>query len=165
VDALASRYETGAPAQPVTWLSGEFVTFVNKIGPVLWLASVTAGLTGIYLATGGISIDATFRPLIAVFLLATVFICWLSVRIQRVGYSGRELIIANYSRRERIPFDQVEAVQPVWWYYRRMVRIRLRTRSSFGDVVYYIPKWAAIRCLWVAPEKELQELLDSNPTL
>jgi hypothetical protein len=66
-------------------------------------------------------------------------------------------------RQERIPFDQVEAVEPVWWYYRRMVRIRLRSTSSFGQVVYYIPKWAAFKCLWAAPEKELKSLLAADP--
>ena len=65
-------------------------------------------------------------------------------------------------REERIPFNQVEAVEPVWWYHRRMVRVRLRPDTSFGQVVYYIPKWAAIKCLWVAPEKELQKILAAN---
>jgi hypothetical protein len=92
-------------------------------------------------------------------VLVTALIFWLSLRIQRVGYSGRDLIVSNYWRRERIPFQQVESVEPVWWYYRRMVRVRLRSSTSFGHVVYYIPKWAAFKFLWVAPEKELQELL------
>jgi hypothetical protein len=59
----------------------------------------------------------------------------------------------------------VEAAEPVWWFYRRMVRIRLRSRTSFGQVVYYIPKWAAFKCLWVAPEKDLQDLLATNRDL
>jgi hypothetical protein len=59
----------------------------------------------------------------------------------------------------------VEAVEPVWWYYRRMVRIRLRSSTSFGEVVYYIPRWAAFKCLWAAPEKELRELMATNAEL
>jgi hypothetical protein len=78
-------------------------------------------------------------------------------RVQKVGYVGRELVISNYFRTERIPFDSIEAIEPVWWNYRRMVRIRLRSNTSFGQVVYYIPKWAAFKCMWVAPEKELRE--------
>jgi hypothetical protein len=163
VDAVASRYDTSAPAQPVVWLSGGIVTFLNKIAGVLWLAGVVGALSGILLKTGHLFIAPSFRPLLAFVFLATVFIFWLSLRIQRVGYAGRELIVSNYLRQERIPFDQVEAVEPVWWNYRRMVRVRLRTNSSFGDVVYYIPKWAAFKCLWVAPEKELRELLETDP--
>ncbi len=83
---------------------------------------------------------------------------WLCFRVQKVGYAGRELVVSNYLRTERIPFDSIEAVEPVWWNYRRMVRIRLRTQTSFGQTVYYIPKWAAFKCMWVAPEKELREL-------
>jgi hypothetical protein len=162
VDAVTSRYDAYASAQPVTWLSGEIVTFFNKIGPVIWLAITAGALSGVLLRTGRLFIAPVFRPLGALFLLATVFIFWLSVRLQRVGYAGRDLIVSNYLRQERIPFDQVEAVEPVWWYYRRMVRIRLRSNTSFGQVVYYIPKWAAFKCVWVAPEKELQELLATN---
>jgi hypothetical protein len=164
VDAVASQYDTRSAAPPVIWLSGAIVTLFNKIGPILWLAAVVGALSGIMLKTGRFFIAPGFRPLIGFVFLATVFIFWLGMRIQRVGYSGRELIVSNYLREERIPFDWVEAVEPVWWNYRRMVRIRLRS-SSFGDVVYYIPKWAAFKCLWVAPEKELRELLAANVDL
>lgn len=159
VDAVSSRYDTHASAKPVTWLSGEVVTFLNKIGPVIWLAMTAGVLSGVLLKTGRLFIAPSFRLFGAFFLLATVFIFWLSVRLQRVGHAGRDLIVSNYLRQERIPFDQVEAVEQVWWYYRRMVRIRLRSNTSFGQVVYYIPKWAAFKCLWVAPDKELRELL------
>ena len=161
---MAAPYDAHAPAQPVTWLSGGIVTFVNKIGPVFWLAAVVGALSGILLKTGRFFIAPGFRPVIAFVFVATVFIFWLSARIQRVGYAGRDLIVSNYLRQERIPFDNVEVAEPVWWYYRRMVRVRMRTHTSFGYVVYYIPKWAAIKCFWVAPEKELQELLSTNPT-
>jgi hypothetical protein len=164
VDALASRYDAGAQAtaQPVIWLSGEIVTCFNKVGPILWIAAVIGALSGILLKTGHFFVGPDYRLLMAFIFLATVFMFWLSARIQRVGYSGRDLIVSSYLRQERIPFDQVEAAEPVWWNYRRMVRVRFRTHTSFGYVVYYIPKWAAFKCLWTAPEKELQELLDKN---
>ena len=87
---------------------------------------------------------------------------WLCFRVQKVGYAGRELVVSNYLRTERIPFDSIGAVEPVWWNYRRMVRIQLRCQTSFGQTVYYIPKWAAFKCMWVAPEKELRELLEGT---
>jgi hypothetical protein len=165
VDAVASQGDAREPAQPVTWLSGELVTFFNKIGPIFWLAAVVGGFAGIFLSTGRVFVAPGFRFLVAFVVVATALIFCLSLRIQRVGYAGRDLIVSNYLRRESIPFQQVEAVEPVWWYYRRMVRIRLRSHTSFGQVVYYIPKWAAFRCLWVAPEKELQELLATKAEL
>jgi hypothetical protein len=144
---------------------GEFVTFFNKIGAVLWLAAVAGAFSGILLKTGHLFIAPAFRPLIAFVLLATAFIVWLSVRVQRVGYTGRHLIVSNCLRQERIPLDQVEAAEPVWWYFRRMVRVRLRSHTAFGQVVYYIPKWAAFKCLRVTPERELQDLLATNRDL
>ena len=166
MDALASRYDSGGQARtqslPVTWLSGGIVTVINKAGPIVWIAAVIGALSAILLSTGHFLVSPDYRLLMAFLFLATVFMFWLSARIQRVGYAGRDLIVSNYLRQERIPFDQVEAVEPVWWNYRRMVRVRFRTHTSFGYVVYYIPKWAAFRCLWVAPEKELRELLDAD---
>ena len=162
MDAVVTPDRTHEPAAPVTWLSGEIVTFLNRIGPIVWLALVAGGFSGIFLGTGRVFVAPGFRPFAAFAVLATALIFWLSLRIQRVGYCGCDLIVSDYLRQARIPFREVEAVEPVWWYYRRMVRIRLRTHSSFGQVVYYIPKWAAFRCLWVAPEKELQQLLASN---
>ena len=83
--------------------------------------------------------------------------------MQRVGYSGRDLIVSNYLRQERIPFDQVEAVEPVWWYYRRMVRIRLRSNSSFGKVLYYIPKWAAFKMPLDRARKRIAKPIGDRP--
>jgi hypothetical protein len=162
MDAPASRADTRVPAQKVTWLSGDFVTFFNKIGALFWIAVVVGVPLAMFLRTGHLFIASAFRLFIAFVLLATAFILWLSGRIQRVGYTKRDLIVSNYLRQERIPFEQVETAEPVWWYYRRMVRIQLRSRTSFGQVVYYIPKWAAFKCLWGAPERELQNLLATN---
>ena len=162
MDAVASRYTTQTPSQPVIWLSGEIVTFINKIGPLIWIGMM---FSGVLVKSGHIFIAPPFRFLAGFVVLATIFLCWLSAHLQRVGYTGRDLVISNYLREERIPFNQVEAVEPVWWYRRRMVRIRLRPDTSFGQVVYYIPKWAAIKCLWVRPEKELQRILESSADL
>jgi hypothetical protein len=61
VDAVASRYDAGATAQPVTWLSGGIVTLINKLGPVLWLAAVVGALSGVFLKTGHFFIAPGFR--------------------------------------------------------------------------------------------------------
>ena len=162
MDVAASRDDIRVAPQPVTWLSGEIVTFFNKIGAVLWVSAVAGAFSGILLKTGYLFFAPDSRPLMAFVLLATAFTFWLGGRIQRVGYTKRHLIVSNYLRQERIPFDQVEAAEPVWWYYRHMVRIRLRSHTPFGQTVYYIPKWAAFKGLWVAPERELQDLLAKN---
>ena len=146
----------------MVWLSGGFVTPVNKIGPVLWVAAAAGAYWDLLLKTGFALSGRALPPFLAFFFAATLFMAWLCLRVQKVGYAGRELVVSNYLRTERIPFDSIEAVEPVWWNYRRMVRIRLRVETSFGRVVYYIPKWAAFKCMWVAPERDLQELLEGT---
>jgi hypothetical protein len=151
---------TGVAQEPTVWLSGEFTTLCNKLlFPVLWLALICGVLLGAIVRTGHISIASNARFLAAVFLIGTAFMVWFSVRLQRVGYAGKELVISNYWREARIPFDQVEAVEPVWWYRGRLVRIQLRSESPFGQVVYYLPKWGFIRCFWSSPDQELRELI------
>jgi hypothetical protein len=149
----------GVSREETVWLSGEFVTFLNKlVFPVAWLA-LLSWIFFIAVKAGHISIASDFKILVAVLLAGTAFMLWLSTRLQRVGYAGRELVVSSYWREERIPFQQVEAVEPVWWYRRRMVRIRLRADSQFGQVVYYLPKWGFIRCLVSSPDKELRDLI------
>jgi hypothetical protein len=151
---------TAVSGERTVWLSGEFTTFLNKlVFPAVWLAVICGFLLSAMVRTGRISIASDFRFLIFALLIGTAFMLWFSARLQRVGYAGRELVISNYWREARIPFNQVEAVEPVWWYRRRLVRIRLRPDSPFGQVVYYLPKWGFIRCLWSSPDKELRELM------
>jgi hypothetical protein len=151
---------TGVSTERTVWLSGEFVTLFNKLlFPVVWVALISGVLLNVFVRTGHISIASNSGFLVGLFLLGTAFMVWFSLRLQRVGYAGRELVISSYWREVRISFDEVEAVEPVWWYRGRLVRILLRSESPFGQVVYYLPKWGFIRCLWASPDQELRELI------
>ena len=142
------------------WLSGEFTTFLNKlVFPVIWVAMILGALAATLFKTGQISIASDFRFIALAVLFGTGFMLWFSLRVQRVGYAGGNLVISNYWRESRIPFDEVEAVDPVWWYRGRVVRIQLRSKSPVGQVVYYLPKWGFVRCLWSSPDKEPKELI------
>ncbi len=150
--------------QTTVWLSGEILTFLNKLAfPAIWLTFLVGAPAWILLKTGGISISSDFRLFAAVILVATIFVLWMSARLKRVGYAARNLIVSNYQREIRVPFDLIEAVEPVWWYRRRMVRVRFRTDTEFGQVIYYLPKWGFLRCFLRAPEKELRDLIGVNP--
>ena len=150
----------GVSLEPTTWLSGEVITFLNKLAfPVVWLAVISGAFLMAFVRSGHIWIASDFKLLFIIVLLATAFMIWFSLRLQRVGYAGKDLVVSNYWREVRIPFTQVEAVESVWWYRRRLVRIRLRSESPFGLVIYYLPKWGFIRCLWSSPDKELRDLV------
>jgi hypothetical protein len=150
----------GISQDRTVWLSGEFITLLNKlVFPAIWLALIIGVAGSAIVRTGHISIASGFRFIAVAFVAGTAFVLWLSMRLQRVGYAGKELVISNYWREARIPFEQVAAVEPVWWYRGRMVRVRFRSETPFGLVVYYLPKWGFIRCLVSSPDKELRDLI------
>jgi hypothetical protein len=156
----APSIATAVSKEPTVWLSGELTTFLNKlVFPVIWVAVILGTLAAVLVKTGHISVANDFRFIVLAFLVGTGFMLWFGLRVQRVGYAGRELVISNYWREARIPFDEVGAVEPVWWYRGRLVRIELRLEGPFGQVVYYLPKWGFVRCFWSSPEKELRELI------
>ena len=150
---------SSAGKEPTIWLSGEIVTLLNKlVFPAIWLALSGGLCVTTLLRNGRIAVASDFQIVAVLILIGTVFMLWLSYRIQRVGYSGRQLVISSYWREARVPFERVEAVEGVWWYRGRMVRICL-SESPFGQVVYYLPKWGAFRGLVDGPEKELSDLI------
>lgn len=150
---------------PTVWLSGAILTALNKlILPTVWFAVLTGVVLWAIYTTGTLAVAPGFGILAVLVLLATVFAIWLTLRLQKVGYTGKWLVVSNYWREERVAFEDVEAVEPVWWYRGRMVRVRFQRQTPFGDTVYYLPKWGPIRCLWAAPDEELREILASAPS-
>lgn len=144
----------------IQWLSGTFLTFLNKIVlPVLWFAILLGVPLWVIATTGRFSVARGFRFIVGLVLIACVPLAWLTIHLQRVGHCGRDLVIGNYLRQARIPFEDVEAVEPVWWYRGRLVRIRFRRRTPFGSLVYYMPKWGPMRAMLGGSEKALQRLI------
>jgi len=147
------------------WLSGEVVTFLNKpLFPALWLGGLAGLVLAVLIRNGHISIAPGFRLFALLIIAATVFMLWISAHTQRVGYAGTLLVVANYWREARIPFKDVEAVESVWWYRGRMVRVRFSSATPFGTTVYYIPKWGGLRAMCSSPEEELRTIL-SRPVI
>ena len=157
---MSSQTNSAIAAVHTTWLSGTVLTFVNKlIMPVLWFAVLVGVPVWVYISMGRISIRSDFQFIVWFVLIATVPLTWVTVHLQLVGYQDRELVVANYWREARIPFQSVEAVEPVWWYKGRLVRIRFNCRTPFGSLVYYMPKWGPLRAAFSAPEQELRKIL------
>ena len=149
-----------ASSEPPVWLSGAVLTPLNKlVMPAVWMGAVAGDPLSVYFTSGRLSVAPGFRLLVLLFLAATVFMLWMAARLERVGYCGRELVVADYWREARIPFEQVEAVESVWWGRRQLVRIRFRVETPFGCTVYYVPKWAPVRALFGPPDEELKTLL------
>ncbi len=157
---MSSQANAAIADAHTTWLSGTVLTFVNKlIMPVLWFGVLVGVPIWVYVTMGRISIRSDFQFIVWFVLIATVPLTWVTAHLQLVGYQDRELVVANYWREARIPFKSVEAVEPVWWYKGRLVRIRFNCRTPFGSLVYYMPKWGPLRAAFSAPEQELRKIL------
>ena len=156
--------DVGVAGDRTVWVSGVITTFFSKVVmPTLWAAVLVGVPLWVYVTMGRISIRPDARFIVWFALIATVPLTWFTVHLQLVGYSGRELVVANYWREARIPFAHVEAVESVWWYRGRLVRVRFNRRTPFGTVVYYMPKWASLRALFSRPEEELRRVLEIRP--
>ena len=157
---MSSELSPASSETPTVWLSGVIQTFMSKlVMPVIGLAAVIGVPLWVYLTMGRISIRSDFQFIVWFALIATALLSWLTAHLQLVGYRGRELVVANYWREARIPFEQIEAVEPVWWYKGRLVRIRFNRRTPFSSVVYYMPKWGPLRAMFSAPEEELRRVV------
>jgi hypothetical protein len=155
--AEASSASTEAPT---IWLSGAILTFMNKlVFPVAWVALTVGVPLWIYATMGRIQISPRFEFIVWFALIATAPLLWLTMHLQLVGYSGRELVVANYWRKARIPFKSIDAVEPVWWYKGRLVRVRFAGKTPFGSMIYYMPKWGPARAAFSAPEEELRRVI------
>jgi hypothetical protein len=157
---MSSQTNSATAETHTTWLSGAVLTFMNKLVlPVIWFAALAGVPAWVYITMGRISIRSDFQFIVWFALIATVPLIWVTVHLQSVGYHGRVLVVANYWSEARIPFESIEAVEPVWWYKGRLVRIRFNCRTPFGSVIYYMPKWGPLRGALSAPEEELRKIL------
>ena len=72
------------------WLSGPILTLLNKIVfPVIWLTIVVEVPVWVFATKGRINIAPGFGFIVLFVLVATVFMVWLTVHLQRVGHCGR----------------------------------------------------------------------------
>lgn len=144
----------------VIWLSGVVNTFFNKVVfPTLWAALVIGIPLWLVLMNGRLAIAVELRFLAAFVLMMTVPLSWFVVHLQLVGYRGRELVVANFWREARIPFEHIAAAEGVWWYRGRLVRVRFTRPTEFGATVYYLPKWDVFRTIFSHPEEQLRRVL------
>ena len=157
---MPAEVSSTATEAPTIWLSGAILTFLNKlVFPVAWLALIAGVPLWVYATLGRIQIAPGFQFIVWFALIATAPVLWLTLHLQLVGYSGRELVVANYWREARIPFKNIEAVEPVWWYKGRLVRVRFTGKTPFGSMVYYLPKWGPARAMFSSPEEELRRVI------
>lgn len=150
----------------IQWLSGAIVTPLNMfVFPWLWYGTLLAVVAFLWVRFRHFP-DLRSLGIFGIMLLAmTVFVAWVSSRTKRVGICDGRLVISNYRRTVFLDYREVEAVENVWWYWRRLVRLRFRAPTEFGEVVYYIPKWSGFMWLVTDPTQELRERIRDHDAL
>jgi hypothetical protein len=139
------------------------VTPLNMfVFPMLWYGLLLAAVA-YYTVKSGHLPDLGKLGFYGLWLLGvTVFVAWVSSRTRRVGIERGRLVVSTYLRETRIPFGQIEAVESVWWYWRRLVRVRFTGPSGFSEAIYYIPAWASLRFWYRDPVQELRRLITQD---
>ncbi len=141
------------------WLSGRILTALNKVVfPILWIL-ITVGLPAwVFARRGRVEVDPGFYGIIVAFALVSVFVYWFTWKVHWVGYSGRELVVADLSKQGRIPFEEIERITAPWYFKGQTVVIRFRRPTVFGQTIYYVPKWAPVR-VFSRLDRELRDVI------
>jgi len=128
-------------------------TFIQKfIVPPLVVFVFAGGFRNIYLAQQTDPARVGFSPNELVSFFAVAFVIfgaryWRShLPLKAVEMDNEALYISNFLREIRVPFRDIEDVRQGFWMTRQRVRIRLRTRTEFGQRILFMPRlrWFAL---------------------
>jgi hypothetical protein len=115
-------------------LSTQFTFFFKFVFPVVVLAALVSAMV----------LYSRVYPRVAPWWLVPIglvgalfwFYAW---PIKRVVAYDDHLVVSNYLREVRIPYDQIADVREVRWINWRPVIVTLRTPSPFGDAIMFYP--------------------------
>jgi hypothetical protein len=123
--------------------SGQTV-LLKFIFPVVWIGGFGLGTAALWLAPGHARGDpppAEMKWLfLAVWILGSAFILWLSAGLKRVRLDDETIYISNYFREIGVPLRLIEDVAENRWINIRPVTIQFRHPTDFGDKIIFVPR-------------------------
>jgi len=133
-------------------------TFITKfILPFVVVGVLTYGIS-----LAGTRVWPLFAPL-GVLVVASIY--WYYVRLKKVAIDSDGLIISNYVREVRIPWQQLIKVTGSRWEKTHHVTITFDRDIGFGNSVIFMPKF---KFLWPGQEhpiaQELRQMMAVNRT-
>ncbi len=119
-------------------------TFVMKyIFPTMWISGFGIGTLGLFLGAyhghNDPSPDTKWQFL-AAWIAGTSFILWGCARLKRVRVDESGLLVSNYLKETRIPFDDIREVSENRWINIHPVTIHFRRSTPFGERVVFMPR-------------------------
>jgi hypothetical protein len=129
-------------------------TFVWKfIYPIVWipffgLVSVHVGLD--VLPNGNRAPPSPEEKLavLAMWFFGALTLLRVNARLKRVRIDDRHLIVSNYFREIRVPFEGIADVRQSRWLWPRPVTVYFRDTTEFGNRASFTPKRNLLLGYW-----------------
>jgi hypothetical protein len=120
-------------------------TFIMKcLFPVVWISGFGFGTLVLFL--GGFHGRENAAPpesmkweFLAIWIAGSAFIWWVCARLKKVQISNDSIIVSNFLKEIRIPFDQIIDVTENRWINIHPVTIHLRSATCFGSRIMFMP--------------------------
>jgi hypothetical protein len=119
------------------------LTFVWKlVFPTIWITPCVIGTLVLFLGdSGGNENDSPSKwTAFAIATVAIVLIWRFCVSLKRVRIGAKVIIISNYIKEIRVPFDEIVNVTENRWFNIHPVTIYFRNRTAFGHRIIFMPK-------------------------
>jgi hypothetical protein len=119
------------------------LTIILRIAlPTMWAASVISLVVLLSWSIGGrANIFANLIVLIGLFLIIACGIAFIKLilwKLYRVEMDDKYVYVSNYFRTFKYPFQDIESIKGVSLAPERIFKIRLKSKGSFGKVIYFL---------------------------
>ena len=112
--------------------------FYKYVFLFVWFAGFGYGVRGVLFLSP--VFDARWYQYLCIWLGVTIFIFFTTGGVKRVAIEGKQLIVSNFLRSERIDLGRVSSVDGTTFLSPKLVWITLKDASSFGRRITFLPK-------------------------
>jgi hypothetical protein len=124
-------------------ISALSTTYHKLIFPALWTIGFGMGTLMIWIGSfsdkAGHKTPSDAKLLFLVFWIAgTLFNIWFSLRVKHVWLEDDHLIIKNFKEKKIVPVWQIEEVTETRFWRPKMIKIKLKEPTIWGDQIVFI---------------------------
>jgi hypothetical protein len=126
-------------------LSSAETVWMKFLFPIIWISGFGMGTLGLFLGIFH-GRDDSAPPewmkwqFLAFWIAGSAFILWGCARLKRVRLDESGLLVSNYLKEVRIPFDDIRDVTENRWINIHPVTIYFRHSTPFGDRIVFMPR-------------------------
>ncbi|HJW31690.1 MAG TPA: hypothetical protein VJ508_20860 [Saprospiraceae bacterium] len=147
-------------------VSSQLTIFLRVVLPTVWITFIFSIVILLGWSVSG-KARLLANPFIWIGLLSILFtgfviIRFLLLRLYRIDFDDQFLYVSNYFKTFKYPIEDIESIRDSRILPGRIFRIRLKSRGSFGQTIYFL----ASQVLWqdyLNEHKLTREKLISRP--